>query len=166
VSGVRWLDEDEMRAWRRLMQVRSQLMGALDREMQAAHGMSMADYEVLIHVSEAGEQGLRMTELAEALLLSPSGLTRRLDGLVRDGLVTRRSCPSDRRGSYAVLTEAGWRRLQEAAPTHVDGVRRHFIDRLTPKQLQAMADALGVVVSDDGGNCGMPEEASTSRSSR
>src|SRR5256885_3813669 len=95
-----------MRAWRRLMQVRSQLMGALDREMQAAHGMSMADYEVLIHVSEAGEQGLRMTELAEALLLSPSGLTRRLDGLVRDGLGTRRSCPSDRPGSPSLLCAA------------------------------------------------------------
>ena len=65
---MRWLDEDEMRAWRRLMQVRSQLMGALDRDLQAAHGMSIADYEVLIHLSEAGEMGVRMTDLAEKLI--------------------------------------------------------------------------------------------------
>ena len=150
-SRPRWLDEDEMRAWRRLMGVRFQLLGALDRELQAAHNMSLADYEVLIRVSEAGPEGLRMTELAEQLLLSPSGLTRRLDGLVRDGLVARRSCPSDRRGSYAVLTEYGRQRLEEAAPTHVDGVRRHFIDRLTRQQVLALADALSVVT--DGAEC-------------
>jgi DNA-binding MarR family transcriptional regulator len=155
---VRWLDEDEMRAWRRLMQIRFQLMGTLDRELQAAHGISMADYEVLITISDAGDKGLRMTDLAESLLLSPSGLTRRLDGLVRDGLVARQSCPSDRRGSYAVLTPEGRRRLEEAAPTHVDGVRRHFIDRLSREQLRAMADALGVVTSDDGGSCGQPSD--------
>src|SRR2546421_10685617 len=132
-----------MRAWRRLMQVRSQLMGALDREMQAAHGMSMADYEVLIHVSEAGEQGLRMTDLAEALLLSPSGLTRRLDGLVRDGFVTRRSCPSDRRGSYAVLTEAGGRRVRGGAPPPVGGGRRPLIDPPPPPPVPGIARPLG-----------------------
>jgi DNA-binding MarR family transcriptional regulator len=83
-----------------------------------------------------------MAELAAHLMLSPSGLTRRLDGLVKDGLVERRACPSDRRGSFAVLTEKGRAVLEEAAPTHVEGVRRYVIDPLSRDELTAFAGAL------------------------
>jgi DNA-binding MarR family transcriptional regulator len=83
-----------------------------------------------------------MAELAQRLLLSPSGVTRRLDGLVREGTVERRSCPSDRRGSLAVLTNAGLERLEEAAPTHVAGVRRYVIDAMSRADLLALGESL------------------------
>ena len=87
------------------------MLAALDGELQAEHGLSLGEYEVLVHLSEAPEHSLRMTDLAGRLRLSPSGITRRIDGLVRAGLVERRQCPSDRRGSNAVLTDEGLRRL-------------------------------------------------------
>jgi DNA-binding MarR family transcriptional regulator len=89
-----------------------------------------------------------MSELAERLLLSPSGLTRRLDGLVSSGLVERRRCATDRRGALAVLTESGRARLEAAAPDHVEQVRRHFIDRLSRRQLQLLAEALDKVTPE------------------
>ena len=142
VTTVFWLDDLEMQAWRSLLSAHSRLMARLDAELQASQGMSVSDYGVLVQLSEADEGRMRMSELAERLLLSPSGLTRRLDGLVRAGLVDRARCPTDRRGAFAVLTAAGRIRLQEAAPDHVDQVRRHFVDRLTRAQLEALVDAL------------------------
>ena len=108
--------------------------------------MSVTDYGVLVQLSEAEGGRMRMSELAELLLLSPSGLTRRLDGLVSAGLVERHRCPTDRRGAYAVLTPAGRARLEAAAPDHVEQVRRNFVDRLSRRQLAALADALDRVV--------------------
>ena len=143
--AVSWLDELEMQAWRSLLSAHSRLMSRLDAELQASQGLSVSDYGVLVQLSEAEGGRMRMSELAERLLLSPSGLTRRLDGLVRAGFVTRARCPTDRRGAFAVLTDSGRTRLEKAAPDHVDQVRRHFIDRLSRKQLQALVDALGRV---------------------
>ena len=100
-----------MRAWRALIDVSTGVMATLDAELRAEHGLSLGEYEVLVHVSEAPGHSLRMTDLAAELRLSPSGITRRIDGLVRDGLVERRQCPSNRRGSNAVLTDEGMRRL-------------------------------------------------------
>jgi len=137
-----------MRAWTTLIDVTTGVMATLDVELRAAHGLSIGDYEVLVHISQAPGAELRMTDLASRLKLSPSGITRRIDGLVRDGLVERRQCPSDRRGSNAVLTDKGLRLLQEAAPTHVRGVRAHFIDQLTERQLADLASALAAVVVD------------------
>jgi DNA-binding MarR family transcriptional regulator len=100
-----------------------------------------------------------MTDLAGSLHLSPSGITRRIDGLVRDGLVERQRCPNDRRGSYAVLTDAGFARLEEAAPTHVRGVRVHLVDRLSERQLTNLAAALAQVQIDAdaaAGGCDRP----------
>jgi DNA-binding MarR family transcriptional regulator len=145
VASVPWLDELEMKAWRSLLSAHSRLISQLDADLQASQGMSVSDYGVLVNLSEAEGGRMRMSELAERLLLSPSGLTRRLDSLVKAGLVSRARCPSDRRGAYAVLTKAGWKRLEEVAPDHVDQVRRHFVDRLTRRQLQALVDALGKV---------------------
>ena len=140
-----WLDPLEMRAWRSLLSAHARLLARLDAELEESSGMSVADYGVLVHLSEADGGHLRMSELAEALLLSPSGLTRRLDGLVAAGFVERAKCPTDRRGAYAVLTEAGRRRLDEVAPSHVAQVRRNFIDRLDRRQLEALSEALGVI---------------------
>jgi DNA-binding MarR family transcriptional regulator len=105
--------------------------------------MSLADYEVLVALSETSERRLRMSDLAAILHLSPSGLTRRLDGLARRGWVRRERCPSDRRGTFAVLTDAGYTQLVAAAPTHVRGVREHLIDQLSARQLSNLAGALG-----------------------
>src|SRR5262245_43279788 len=117
-------------------------MAELENELEAAHGLSLGEYAVLVELSEVPEQRLRMSELAGHLHLSPSGLTRRLDLLVREGLVARETCPSDRRAVYAVLTPVGLERLETAAPDHVAGVRRHLIDRLGEEQLVQLAEAL------------------------
>jgi DNA-binding MarR family transcriptional regulator len=137
-----------MRAWQALLDVSTGVLAALDGELQREHGLSLGEYEVLVHLSDTPGHSLRMTDLAERLKLSPSGITRRVDGLVREGLVERVQCPSDRRGSNAVLTEKGVLRLNEAAPTHVRGVRAHFIDQLTERQLANLASALSAVVVD------------------
>ncbi|MEZ5261999.1 MAG: MarR family transcriptional regulator [Acidimicrobiales bacterium] len=111
-----WLDEREQAAWRSLVIASNRLRNVLDAELVATHHLSFADYEVFVQLSEAPEGRLRMSELAERLHLSPSGLTRRLDRLVREGSVSREQCPSDRRGSYAVLNPKGLQQLREAAP--------------------------------------------------
>ena len=147
-QGPRWLSEAEMRAWRALLDVSTGVMATLDTELRAEHGLSLGEYEVLVHLSEAPEHSLRMTDLAAGLRLSPSGITRRIDGLVRAGLVERRQCPSDRRGSNAVLTEKGLLVLRTAAPTHVRGVRAHFVDQLSDRQLANLTSALSAVVVD------------------
>ncbi|MGH8978538.1 MAG: MarR family winged helix-turn-helix transcriptional regulator [Acidimicrobiia bacterium] len=148
-SAVRWLSETEQRSWRALVQTTTGLLAVLDQELQAAHGLTLAEYEVLAIISEADDAGVRMQELAETLHLSPSGVTRRVDGMVRRGLVTRRQCSEDRRRSYAMLTADGLNRLREAAPTHVRGVREHFINQLSERQLASVASALSLVRIDE-----------------
>src|SRR5262245_886645 len=131
MAETQWLSDPEQRAWRALLNTTSGLLATLDRELQSAHGLSLPEYEVLVLLDEAGEGGIRMSELAQRLLLSPSGLTRRIDGLDKRRLVRRDACPSDRRVFYAVLTPLGRTKLEQAAPTHVAGVRAHFVDRLS-----------------------------------
>ena len=134
-----------MQAWQAFLRASIRLMERLDAELEG-HGISLADYEILVHLSGEPSGELRMTELAARTLVSRSGLTRRLDRLVESGLVARRSCPTDRRGVLAVLTAAGRERLEEAAPTHVEGVRRHFLAPLHAQDLVALAESLDAVV--------------------
>ena len=134
-----------MAAWQAFLRASILLMDRLDAELDR-HGLSLADYEILVNLSSESAGELRMTELAARTLVSRSGLTRRLDRLVESGLVERRNCPTDRRGVYAVLTGRGRRRLEEAAPTHVEGVRRHFLSRMEGQDLQALAASLNAVV--------------------
>ncbi len=141
-EGELWLDAETQAVWRRLLFVHAALIEALDQDLHSAHGFGLGDYEVLVHLSEAPEQCLRMTELAARVSLSPSGLTRRVDGLVRRGLVRRLPCESDGRGSYASLTEAGLQQLREAAPTHVAGVRRYLLDPLGTSGVAAVGRGL------------------------
>jgi DNA-binding MarR family transcriptional regulator len=147
-QATKWLSEPEMRCWRALIQVATGVLGALDGELQAEQGLSLGEYEVLVHLSEEPGHSIRMTDLATRLHLSPSGITRRIDGLERAGLVERVRCPSDRRGSNAVLTAAGLKRLKAAAPTHVRGVRAHFIDQLTEKDIATLETALSSIHID------------------
>lgn len=134
-----------MEAWQAFLRASIRLMDRLDAELDG-HGLSLADYEILVNLSAEAAGELRMTELAARTLVSRSGLTRRLDRLVESGLVERRNCPTDRRGVYAVLTAAGRRRLEAAAPTHVEGVRRHFISQLEGQDLRALASSLNAVL--------------------
>ncbi|MGH9150771.1 MAG: MarR family winged helix-turn-helix transcriptional regulator [Acidimicrobiales bacterium] len=133
-----WLDGCEMAAWRGFTAAHARLVALLDLELEAEHGLSLGEYEVLAVLSEVPEQRMRMTELAHRALVSPSTLTRRLDRLAGRGLVDRQRCATDARGMFAVLTEAGRAQLVEAAPTHLRGVRHHFFDRLAPGQLAAL----------------------------
>jgi DNA-binding MarR family transcriptional regulator len=162
VEAIEWLDDVEARAWRALVVASTRLKAVLDAELMATHGLSFGDYEVLVVLSESPERRLRMSELAELLALSPSGLTRRLDRLTRDGLVEREQCPFDKRGSYAVLTGDGLARLEAAAPLHVEGVRRHFVDLLDRRQLDILGLALEAVAEQCPGR-GLRAAAATDR---
>lgn len=141
-----WLDADQQRSWRAWVGASVLLTDRLSRELQAAHGLTLADYEILVRLSEADDRMLRMSRLADDTLASRSRLTHQIDRLERDGLVERRQCPSDRRGQLAVLTAKGWQALVEAAPTHVAGVRRHLVDQLTTEQFAALGAACEQVV--------------------
>ncbi len=144
-EGPNWLDDEEMRAWRGLIELTGDVHAALDAELVAEFGLTEGDYGVLVSLSEAPERRMRMCDLASRLHLSPSGLTRRLDGLVRDGLVVREPSPDDRRVSLAVLTDDGMARLEQAAPAHVESVRRHQFDHLTRAQVRQLAAAFEAV---------------------
>jgi DNA-binding MarR family transcriptional regulator len=140
-----WLDDEEMAAWRGMRDVQIQLEAELTSNLVSAHGITLGEYAVLVTLSEVPEHRLRMCDLAAQLSLSPSGLTRRLDGLVRQGLVVREPSAEDRRVILATLTPAGASRLREAAPDHVEGVRRAFLDHLSRADVTALADAFAAV---------------------
>jgi DNA-binding MarR family transcriptional regulator len=133
------LSERELAAWRGLLEVHSATIVRLDAELEQEHGMPLSSYEVLLHLHDAPDCALRMGQLAERLFLSRSGLTRLIDRLVKAGLVERTSCESDRRGSYARLTAEGRARFQAARPTHLRGVREHFLSRLSRADLDHLA---------------------------
>ncbi|HEX3824168.1 MAG TPA: MarR family transcriptional regulator [Mycobacteriales bacterium] len=141
--GTNPLDATEMSAWHALIRAHSRVVRRLEAELEAEHGLTLPAYEVLAHLSEAPEQRLRMSELATHAILTPSGLTRLVDRLAREEFVERQRCGADARVVYAVLTPLGMSRLVEAYPTHLRGVREHFLDWLSPAQQDAVSDALG-----------------------
>ena len=143
-TATRWLDPVEMAAWRTYIDTVHELTQALEADV-TPFGLTMGDYEVLVRLSEQQDRRLRMCDLAAQLRLSPSGLTRRLDGLVKAGLVGRQPSDEDRRVMLAVLTDEGYDRLVEAAPAHVQGVRRHFLDLLTRDEIMALSSAFAKV---------------------
>jgi DNA-binding MarR family transcriptional regulator len=150
------LDPRELRAWRGLLRVHTTLVKALDAELEAAHGLALTSYEVLLFLAEAPEGKMRMHDLAASVLLSRSGLTRLVDRLERDGLITRASCQSDARGAFAVITPAGRTLLEAARATHLDGVRTHFLDHLGGDELEALGDAWEKVVPGMGAAASSP----------
>ena len=134
-------DESELRTWIRFLSAHSAMTRELEAQLMGAHGLTLSDYDVLVQLARAPEHKLRNIELAKAVVLTRSGVTRLVDGLERDGLVTRVSCASDKRGTFVAITEAGARKLREAAGTHLDGVRALFLERLGPEG-RAQMDAL------------------------
>jgi DNA-binding MarR family transcriptional regulator len=129
----------ELGAWRGFLRVHSTLVKALDAEMQAAHGLPLSSYEVLITLRTAPGKRLRMAELADRVILSRSGMTRLVDRLEREGLLEREPCNSDARGFFAVLTPAGEELLATARRTHLDGVRERFVAHFDPEELATLA---------------------------
>lgn len=138
---VEWLNDEDVRNWRQFIRSAVLLIDRLDDELKPA-GLTLADYEILVHLSEAPEQKLRMAELADLALMSRSRLTYRVDRLVRSGLLEREPCRTDRRGAFAVLTETGFSALKEAAPTHVTGVRRYVIDHVETSEWGQIGEAM------------------------
>jgi DNA-binding MarR family transcriptional regulator len=132
---TRWLDEEEQRTWRAFLHASRALWDTLDRELQRDAGMPHAYYEILVRLSEAPDRMLRMSDLAVATSSSRSRLSHAVARLEEYGWVRREDCPTDRRGQLAVLTDEGFRVLAEAAHGHVEGVRTHLFDQLTPEQV-------------------------------
>jgi DNA-binding MarR family transcriptional regulator len=135
------LDADERAAWLGFLRVYATVVRELDAELEHAHGLSLSSYDVLVQLSLAPGDELRMSELAEAVLLSRAGITRLVERLERDGLVERRSGDSDSRQVFAHVTERGLQRLATSAPTHFAGVRERFLAPLTRTQTREMAHA-------------------------
>lgn len=145
MAATRWLDADEQRAWRAFLAATRLLSETLDRELQRAAGMPHAYYEILVRLSEAEGRTLRMSELADAAGSSRSRLSHAVARLEERGWVRREESPGDRRGLLAVLTAEGFAALAAAAPGHVEGVRSHLFDPLTPEQvtqLHSISDTL------------------------
>ncbi len=146
------LSRDELAAWRGFLRVQSSLFRQLDAELSAAHDLPLRSYEVLLLLEDAPQQRLRMADLSRSVLLSASGMTRLVDRLEREGLAGRERCAEDGRGYWAVLTEAGARRLQEARATHLAGVRRLFLDRLDGDDLNRLAAYWELLVPGSAGS--------------
>ncbi len=142
------LTERELAAWRGMLRTHRDVVARLDAELERSHGLPLSSYEVLISLADASDGRLRMGELAGALLLSRSGLTRLVDRLARQGLVERKRCEDDARGFFAVITDAGRGKLKSARPAHLAGVREHFLERLADRDLDALARAWQLVGSD------------------
>jgi DNA-binding MarR family transcriptional regulator len=155
------LTETELGAWRSFLRTHAQITRKLEAELLAEQDLPLASYDVLLQLAEAPYRRLRMTDLADRVLLSRSGLTRLVDRLEREGLVNRAACPNDARGTHAVLTEAGAARLRSAAPTHLRGVSEHVTSRLNETELEQLRALMGKLMTEQPplpeGGCGVAE---------
>jgi DNA-binding MarR family transcriptional regulator len=134
---------DEIAVWRSFLRAHAHLIRTLEAELAQAADLPIASYDVLVQLAEAPDHRLRMTDLAERVLLSRSGLTRLIDRLERDALVRREPAPDDARGMYAVLTRAGVDRLRLASHVHLPGVDAHFVQRFNRRELDRLGQLLG-----------------------
>jgi DNA-binding MarR family transcriptional regulator len=163
---TRWLTQEQQRAWRAFLSATQLLNAQLDRELQRDSGIPHAYYEILVRLSEAPDRVLRMSDLAQAAESSRSRLSHAVARLEEAGWVRRESCPTDRRGSFARLTDEGYAALEPAAPAHVESVRRHLVDRLTAEQihqLQQISEAvLAGLRADEDADAACPETGAAS----
>jgi DNA-binding MarR family transcriptional regulator len=139
------LSDTEMDAWQALLHAHHKITRVLDAELREYHDLTWAEYDVLLRLAKATGRTLTMTELAKRIMISPSGLTRVVDGLEEKGLVKRTRSANDARVVSAALTEAGRDKVRRAAQTHLGGVRHHFTGRLSASQLRELASALQVI---------------------
>ena len=133
------LTELELDAWRGFLRTHSTLMRELDDELGRRHGLPLSSYDVLVQLDEAEDGRLRMSALADGVLLSRSGLTRLVTRLADQGLLERVECTNDARGSFAAITDEGRKRLDEARATHRPAIRERFLDRLSERELHQLA---------------------------
>ncbi len=136
-DGV-WLDSSQQQAWRAYIMGTELLLSRLDRELREEHGISLSEYEILVRLSESPDHRMRMALLADSLSHSRSRVTHTIARMERDGLVRRQAAAADGRGVEAVMTEAGYRRLVDAAPSHVRGVRQHLVDLASREDFAAL----------------------------
>jgi len=134
----RWLNPREMKAWRAYIIASRRLLEALDSDL-VGHDLSLADYEVLAQLSDAPNRRMRMSELAELAMLSKSRLSHRMKVMEKAGWVRRELCSEDKRGSWATMTDKGFKAIAAAAPSHVDSVRKRFLDQISIKEQAELA---------------------------
>jgi DNA-binding MarR family transcriptional regulator len=148
------LEGTQLEAWRSYLQSHASILRALDADLVTQHSMTTRDYEVLLYLAQAPDRRLAMSALAESTMLTRSGITRLVDGLVASGLIERVSCASDARVSYAQLTDVGYQKLREAGCTHIASIRRLFLEHFTAEEIEQLADLLSRLPGAHGeGSC-------------
>jgi DNA-binding MarR family transcriptional regulator len=152
ISATR-LDGAALEAWRSYLQSHASIVRVLDAELVAEHAMTTRDYEVLLYLAQADGRRLAMSALAERTMLTRSGITRLVDGLVESGLIERVACPNDARVCYAALTESGYDKLRRAGCTHVASIRHLFLEHFTPEEIEQLASLLSRLPGAHGGEC-------------
>jgi DNA-binding MarR family transcriptional regulator len=150
LQGDGRLDELQFRAWRAFLYAYSEVVGRLGQELIGAHGLRLNQFEVLARLARADRAGLRMSDLASRVVLSPSGVTRAVDRLERRGFVERCVFEDDKRGYLATLTTEGRRFLRQATNVHLQGLREHFLKHLTRTELEHLATALEAILDGEG----------------
>lgn len=146
-SKHRWLSEKDQKVWRTYLRATQEVQTKLDKDL-ADSGLSLNEYEVLVVLSEQPDRTIRMSALAEDLVNSRSRLTHTVNRLERRGFVQREACANDGRGVNCLLTDEGFAFLADVAPIHVESVRTHIFDRLTPEQAATMGEILGQLIDD------------------
>jgi DNA-binding MarR family transcriptional regulator len=159
-SAAALAPDPRLEEWRMFLRAHALLSRRLDEELRSEQGMSLAEYDALFQLAAAPGGRLRMNQLADRVLLSRSGITRLVDRLVADGLVSRCQCSSDARGAEAVLTDNGLGRIRRARATHLRGVEHYFLDALSPAERAKLGRSLGTVVGRLG--CDPAEDAAQS----
>lgn len=157
MRNTAWLDADQQHVWRGFLRMNAWIYSELERDLRAKDGLSLIEYGILVHLSEAPEQRMRMRVLAESVIVSKSRLSHQIARLERGGYVRRENCDNDRRGLWAVLTEQGADALDRAAPEHARRVRALLFGQLTDeqvRQLGAIVDTLGPEDGTDGSRTG------------
>lgn len=137
-TNPRWLGEKELEAWRAFIRTSHTIWETMEADL-APHNLSMSEYGILVLLSEAPGRQMRMSELAQSALVSKSRLSHRIKAMEVSGLVTRKICEEDKRGSYAVMTDKGWKAIVKAAPDHVESIRSRFLDHLSAKDQEDIA---------------------------
>jgi DNA-binding MarR family transcriptional regulator len=153
------LEGDALEAWRSYLQSHATILRLLDAELVSEHGITTRDYEVLLYLAQAPDRQLPMSALAESTMLTRSGITRLVDGLVSGGFIERVACPNDARVSYAQLTDEGFAKLRNAGCTHVRSIRRLFLEHFDAEETERLASLLGRLPgAQRGGSCTVERE--------
>jgi DNA-binding MarR family transcriptional regulator len=145
-------ESTELETWVQWLRTHAAVTRQLNADLVSAHGLTINDYEVLLHLAKAPDLTLKPVELSARVILTPSGITRLLGGLERAGFVERLSCSEDRRVSYAKLTTAGHAKLRAASKTHLAGVAARFTDRFSADELATLSELLALLPSGERGD--------------